>query len=68
MILGNNGYIWLCPTVSEETDQTGGYDQDLQVCLIYCIILSCNISSSPSFSLPTCMLFVSLQIKALQFS
>ncbi|KAL5012542.1 hypothetical protein ScPMuIL_011093 [Solemya velum] len=31
MILGNNGYIWLCPTVSEETGtETGGYDQDLQ--------------------------------------
>ncbi|XP_041368167.1 exosome complex component RRP4-like [Gigantopelta aegis] len=29
IILGNNGYIWISPTVNEETDNTGGYDQKL---------------------------------------
>ncbi|KAK3088066.1 hypothetical protein FSP39_014208 [Pinctada imbricata] len=31
IILGNNGYIWISPTVNEETDQTGGYEQNFEV-------------------------------------
>ncbi|XP_033732019.1 exosome complex component RRP4-like [Pecten maximus] len=30
IILGNNGYIWICPTINEETEQTGGYEQNLE--------------------------------------
>lgn len=26
IILGNNGYVWICPTETEEMDQTGGYE------------------------------------------
>lgn len=29
VILGNNGYIWISPTVNEETDNTGGFVQNL---------------------------------------
>ncbi|CAH1785692.1 unnamed protein product [Owenia fusiformis] len=30
LILGNNGYIWICPTINEDTDQTGGFVQNLE--------------------------------------
>jgi len=30
IILGNNGFIWICPTVNEDTDDTGGFVQDLE--------------------------------------
>jgi len=29
MILGNNGYVWICPTLHEDT--AGGFVQDLEV-------------------------------------
>ncbi|XP_014661622.1 PREDICTED: exosome complex component RRP4-like [Priapulus caudatus] len=29
VIVGNNGYIWISPTVNEEADSTGGFVQDL---------------------------------------
>ena len=35
IILGNNGYIWISPTVNEETDNTGGYEQKLDVRLSF---------------------------------
>lgn len=31
LILGNNGYIWICPTLNEEMDDTGGYEQNFEV-------------------------------------
>ena len=31
IILGNNGSIWISATMNEETEQTGGYEQDLEV-------------------------------------
>jgi exosome complex component RRP4 len=32
VILGNNGYIWICPTVCAEQDiATGGYEQSLEL-------------------------------------
>lgn len=31
IILGNNGYVWICPTETEEMDQTGGYELNLKV-------------------------------------
>ena len=31
LILGNNGYIWICPTINEDTDNTGGFVQNLEV-------------------------------------
>ena len=34
VILGNNGYIWICPTADEGSEQTGGYEQDLEVSCI----------------------------------
>lgn len=30
LILGNNGYIWICPTINEDTDNTGGFVQNLE--------------------------------------
>ncbi|OWF54694.1 exosome complex component RRP4-like [Mizuhopecten yessoensis] len=30
IILGNNGYVWICPTINEEVEQTGGYEQNLE--------------------------------------
>ncbi|XP_064649188.1 exosome complex component RRP4-like [Lineus longissimus] len=30
IILGNNGYIWISPTVNEDTDNTGGFTQSMQ--------------------------------------
>lgn len=30
IILGNNGYIWICPTGNEMEDKTGGYEQNLE--------------------------------------
>jgi len=30
VILGNNGYIWVSPTVNEDTDNTGGFVQNLE--------------------------------------
>jgi len=30
IILGNNGYIWISPTQSEDTEDTGGYTTNLQ--------------------------------------
>ena len=30
-ISGNNGYIWICPTINEDTDNTGGFVQNLEV-------------------------------------
>ncbi|XP_069121520.1 exosome complex component RRP4-like [Argopecten irradians] len=30
IILGNNGYVWICPTINEETEQTGGYEQNYE--------------------------------------
>ncbi|XP_056013323.1 exosome complex component RRP4-like [Ostrea edulis] len=30
IILGNNGYVWICPTENEETDQTGGYQLSME--------------------------------------
>ncbi|XP_050414130.1 exosome complex component RRP4 [Patella vulgata] len=30
IILGNNGYVWISPNVNEETDNTGGYEQNLE--------------------------------------
>ena len=29
MIVGNNGYVWICPTLQEDT--AGGFVQDLEV-------------------------------------
>lgn len=31
IILGNNGYVWICPTETEEMDQTGGYELNWKV-------------------------------------
>lgn len=31
IILGNNGYVWICPTETEEMDQTGGYQLSMEV-------------------------------------
>ena len=31
IILGNNGSIWISATMNEDTEQTGGYEQDLEV-------------------------------------
>ena len=31
IILGNNGYIWIAPIVNEDTDNTGGFVQNLEV-------------------------------------
>ena len=36
VILGNNGYIWICPTINEDTDNTGGFIQNLEVGLEFC--------------------------------
>ncbi|VDH99228.1 exosome complex component RRP4 [Mytilus galloprovincialis] len=30
IILGNNGSVWISATMNEETEQTGGYEQDLE--------------------------------------
>ncbi|XP_064603009.1 exosome complex component RRP4-like [Liolophura sinensis] len=30
LILGNNGYIWISPTLNEEMDDTGGYEQNFE--------------------------------------
>lgn len=30
IIFGNNGFIWISPTINEETDNTGGFDQNLE--------------------------------------
>jgi len=30
VILGNNGYVWVYPTTSEEESNTGGFYQNLQ--------------------------------------
>ncbi|XP_060606712.1 LOW QUALITY PROTEIN: exosome complex component RRP4-like [Ruditapes philippinarum] len=30
VILGNNGYVWICPTEGEVSEQTGGYEQNLE--------------------------------------
>jgi len=30
VVLGNNGYIWICPTTTTEDTGTGGYVQDLE--------------------------------------
>ncbi|ELT97658.1 hypothetical protein CAPTEDRAFT_115301 [Capitella teleta] len=30
IILGNNGYVWICPSIDEATEQTGGFVQDLE--------------------------------------
>ncbi|XP_074653966.1 exosome complex component RRP4-like [Tubulanus polymorphus] len=30
IILGNNGYVWISPTVNEDTDNTGGFIQNLE--------------------------------------
>ncbi len=35
IILGNNGYIWIAPTVNEDTDNTGGFVQNLEVSLSF---------------------------------
>lgn len=37
LILGNNGYIWICPTINEDTDNTGGFEQNLEVRIIIII-------------------------------
>ena len=31
VVLGNNGYIWICPTEAEDKEKTGGYEQNLEV-------------------------------------
>lgn len=31
LILGNNGYIWITTTINEDTDNTGGFEQNLEV-------------------------------------
>ncbi len=31
VILGNNGYVWICPTEGEMTEQSGGYELNLEV-------------------------------------
>lgn len=31
VIFGHNGYIWLCPTISDPSEVTGGFVQNLQV-------------------------------------
>jgi len=31
IILGNNGYVWICPTVNEDTDHTGGFIENTEV-------------------------------------
>ncbi|ESO97905.1 hypothetical protein LOTGIDRAFT_209108 [Lottia gigantea] len=30
VILGNNGYIWITPNIDDESQNTGGYEQNLQ--------------------------------------
>ncbi|XP_046567551.1 exosome complex component RRP4-like [Haliotis rubra] len=30
IILGNNGFIWISPTANEDSDDTGGYEQNLE--------------------------------------
>ncbi|XP_062608711.1 exosome complex component RRP4-like [Saccostrea cucullata] len=30
IILGNNGFVWICPTETEEMDQTGGYQLSME--------------------------------------
>ncbi|KAK2185421.1 hypothetical protein NP493_237g01048 [Ridgeia piscesae] len=30
IILGNNGYVWICPTVNEDTDHTGGFIENTE--------------------------------------
>ncbi|KAL4219420.1 Exosome complex component RRP4 [Mactra antiquata] len=30
VILGNNGYVWVCPTEGEVSEQTGGYEQNFE--------------------------------------
>ena len=32
IILGNNGYVWISPTIDNTVDNTGGFIQNLQVC------------------------------------
>lgn len=48
IILGNNGYVWICPTETEEMDQTGGYKLNLEVTKVetYC---TCFDSTSALF-------------------
>ena len=31
VVLGNNGYVWICPTEAEDKEKTGGYEQNLEV-------------------------------------
>ena len=31
IILGNNGYVWICPTVNEDADNAGGFVENLEV-------------------------------------
>lgn len=30
LIIGNNGYIWVCPSLGDDSDNTGGFVQDLE--------------------------------------
>ncbi|XP_052246694.1 exosome complex component RRP4-like [Dreissena polymorpha] len=30
VILGNNGYVWICPTEGDVTEQSGGYEQNFE--------------------------------------
>lgn len=30
VIIGNNGYIWICPTINENSDKTGGFETNFE--------------------------------------
>ncbi|WAR23408.1 EXOS2-like protein, partial [Mya arenaria] len=51
VILGNNGYVWLSPTEGEVSEQTGGYEQHMEVggrhyAALNTYELACNICLS----------------------
>lgn len=54
VILGNNGYVWICPTEGEVSEQTGGYEQNFEVCSGHAVFGRCAILFNTSAKRQKC--------------